>query len=86
MMHKAFDATGLNVYKHIVGFGRSKSISYRLFASGLNASRVLRINKSTKQALSNPRFVGTLLIPGSSPIAIKIRKAAKRLRWYQRNH
>lgn len=83
-VQEAFDATGLNVYAHVVGFGRTKSISYRLFASAFNENRVRRVTKTCRAEMQNGRIAGILMYTGGDMVAVRVRKAARKLRYFRR--
>jgi ribosomal protein L44E len=77
---KAFDATGLNVYKDVCGFGRTKSVSFRLFRAAYNEARVRAVNKSNRREVAGRHVYGVLRYSQGDPVAVRVRKAAKRLR------
>jgi hypothetical protein len=79
-VQKAFDATGLNVYLDVYGFGRTKSVSFRLFRAAFNEARVRRVTKSCRREMQEGRVFGCLMYTQGDSISVRVRKATRRLR------
>lgn len=83
-VQKAFDATGLNVYQEVYGFGRTKSISFRLFRAAMNEARVRYVSKSCRKEMQAGRIYGILRYSQGDRVSVRVRKAVKKFRHLRR--